>query len=173
MSAGWNPTPASPVTSIKDQLMTATKRNKVFVSYSHKDKKLFKEFKTMLAPAINSGVVDLWDDTKIQPGQQWRAEIENALSVAKVAVLLVSTNFLESQFITKNELPPLLNAARADGATIFWVCLDSCLYQQTEIQSYQAAHDISRPLSLMSKPQRNEALRNICKNLLQIAANPK
>jgi hypothetical protein len=40
-------------------------RKRIFVSYSHKDTRLFEEFKTMLAPAIRSGLVDLWDDQKI------------------------------------------------------------------------------------------------------------
>jgi len=37
-------------------------RDKIFISYSHLDKKPFEEFKTMLAPAIQRGVVDVWDD---------------------------------------------------------------------------------------------------------------
>lgn len=165
--------PMSPATSIKHQPMNATKRDKVFVSYSHKDKRLFEEFTTMLAPAIQKGVVALWDDTKIQPGQPWKTEIEKALAVAKVGVLLVSKNFLASEFIIKNELPPLLNAAKAEGATIFWVCLSPCLHDQTEIASYQAAHDVSKPLSKLSKPQREAVWEDICKRLLQIAGNPK
>jgi hypothetical protein len=41
------------------------KRDKIFVSYSHKDKRLFQEFKTMMAPAIQQELVDLWDDQRI------------------------------------------------------------------------------------------------------------
>ena len=42
--------------------MPETIWNKVFDSYSHKDKRLFEEFKTMLAPAIRDGIVEVWDD---------------------------------------------------------------------------------------------------------------
>ena len=145
----------------------------VFVSYSHKDKKLFEEFKIMLAPAIQQGIVDLWDDTKIQTGAKWREEIQAGLANARVAVLLVSQNFLASDFIARKELPPLLNAAQEGGATVFWICLSSCLYEQTEIANYQAAHDPTKPLDKLSKPHRQAALSEICAKLIRIAGNPK
>lgn len=102
-------------------------RNKIFVSYSHKDRELFAEFKTMMAPAIEQNIVDLWDDQRIPPGARWEQEIESALSSARIAVLLVSPDFLAAHFIVKKELHPLLRAARQDGVTIFWIYLRSCL----------------------------------------------
>jgi tetratricopeptide (TPR) repeat protein len=149
--------------------MPAIIRNKVFVSYSHKDKKLFEEFKTMLAPAIRDGVVDVWDDTRIVPGAKWKDEILKALGSAKVAVLLVSQYFLASDFIARHELPPLLKAAQDQGVTVFWIYLSSCLYEQTEIATYQAAHDVSKPLDRLDKPHRQAILSEVCAKLVHVA----
>ncbi len=123
----------------------------------------------MLAPAIQRGMVDLWDDTKIPPGAKWRDEIEKGLASANIAVLLVSQNFLASHFISQQELPPLLGAAQAEGVTIFWIYLSSCLYDETEIASYQAAHDTSRPLDRLTKAQRQAVLSEICAKLIKAA----
>lgn len=151
--------------------MSETKRDKIFISYSHKDKKLFEEIETMLAPAIMVGTVDLWDDRKIASGAKWKDEIQGALASTKVAALLVSQHFLASEFIAKNELPPLLEAAQKDGVTVFWFYLSSCLYEQTEIATYQAAHDISKPLDRLDKPTRQAVISEACARLIRIA-NP-
>ncbi|MCP5516532.1 MAG: toll/interleukin-1 receptor domain-containing protein [Verrucomicrobiales bacterium] len=160
----------SPITT--DQAMSNANRDTVFVSYSHRDKKLFQEFKTMLAPVLRQGPLALWDDTKIKPGAKWKEEIKAALDSAKVAVLLVSQNFLASDYIAQNELPPLLKAVQDEGVTVFWICLSSCLHEQTEIADYQAAHDVSKPLDRLSKPDRQAMLSEICAKLVQVFTNP-
>jgi internalin A len=144
------------------------KRKHIFICYSHKDRKLVEEFKTMLAPAVRNRVVDIWDDTQIRPGARWKTEIEKALAFAQIGVLLVSESFLASEFIVERELPPLLEAAQRNGAIIFWVCLSPCLYRFAGIQQYQAAHDISKPLDQFARPQRKLAWREICGKLLQV-----
>jgi hypothetical protein len=141
------------------------KRDKIFISYSHQDKEWLEKLKTMLTPAIGTGIV-VWDDTQIETGEKWQEKIEEALATAKVAVLLVSANFLHSQFIAKEELPPLLEAAKNEGLTIAWVHISECLYDFTDIKDYQAAHDISKPLDSLSESETNQVLSKISRNIL-------
>jgi TIR domain len=147
------------------------RRSKIFVSYSHKDRRLFEEFKIMLAPVVRTGRISVWNDTQIAPGAEWLEDIRNALRATKVALLLVSPYFLASEFITNLELPSLLQAAKEQGVTIFWVCLSSCLYQHTDIVRYQAAHDIQRPLDRLNRPDRSAIISEICMKLLITADN--
>jgi hypothetical protein len=156
-------------TTAANQQQDNPKRNRIFVSYSHDDRKLFNEFRTMMDPAIQKGIVDMWDDTKITIGARWKQEIEKALASTKVAVLLVSQKFLASRFITKNELPQLLHAAEKEGVRVFWIYFSSCLYEQTDIANYQAAHDLKRPLDQRSKPDRQAILSQVCAELIRLA----
>ena len=77
---------------------------KIFVSYSRKDKKWLERLQVHLKPLESDGVVDLWDDTEIKAGADWEAEIERALVEAKAAILLISADFLASDFIRKRDV---------------------------------------------------------------------
>ena len=164
----------TPETSI--QTMPSPKRDQVFISYSHKDKVWLEKLQTMLKPLIRSNKISLWDDTQIKAGAKWKNEITQALAAAKVAVLMVSSNFLASDFIAEQELPPLLNAAEQEGLTIIWVYLSACLYEESEIGDYQAAHDTAEPLDTLPPGAQNQVWRTIGQAILAAAtetsANP-
>jgi hypothetical protein len=74
-------------------------------------------------------------------------------------------------FIADNELPPLLNAAEKEGLVILWVYLSSCLYDETEIRDYQAAHDIAKPLDSLTPAKQNAILVDVCRKI-EATANP-
>jgi hypothetical protein len=135
-------------------------REGVFVSYSHRDGAWLEKLRTHLAPHVRGGIT-VWDDTQITPGSKWREEIESALGSASVAVLLVSPDFLASNFIHEQELPRILNAAEEDGLTILWIPVRQSAYFDTWIKDYQAAHDPKKPLASLRPARRDEALVHI------------
>jgi hypothetical protein len=140
-------------------------RSQIFISYSHKDKKWLEDIQTMLKPLIRAQKISVWDDKKIEAGQKWREEIGAALSMAKVAVLLVSPDFLASDFIAYHELPKLLDSAKQEGLTILWVAVRYCLYKDTEIEQYQATNDPQKPLASLRPAERERILVEICERI--------
>jgi hypothetical protein len=137
-----------------------TRRTKVFISYSHSDKEWLTRLQKHLKTLKNEGVyVDEWDDTKIKPGHKWKQEIKRALDEAKIAILLISTDFLASDFIVKNELPPLLEAAKKNGAVILPLILKPSRYSRhKELSEFQAVNDPARPLIELKEAEQEKIL---------------
>jgi hypothetical protein len=156
----------APAKSNESTSQATLTRDKVFFSYSHEDQDWLQQLKVILAPAVRAGLLSEWDDLQIQPGAQWRDEIQAALSTAKVAVLLVSPRFLESEFIASEELPILLQAAKDDGVVICPVIVDHCLYSESALGNYQAANAISKPLMALEGAERSEELTKIARKIL-------
>lgn len=141
-------------------------RDQIFISYSREDSKWLEMFEKTLKPLVADHKLKLWSDRQIRPGEDWRAEIDEALASAKVAVLLVSTNFLASEFINKCELPALLEANQRRALTILWVPISPSLYRRTKIASFQAAYDPTESLDSLSPPKRNKALVEISEKIM-------
>ena len=135
----------------------------MFVSYSQADRAWVERLKRMMAPLLRGGGQELrlWDDSRIEAGMKWREEIETALAAAKVALLLVSDDFLASEFVMGEEVPVLLAAAEAEGVTVLWVSLSPSFVEETEIHRYQAVLPPHRHLASMSEVEVKEALKAI------------
>ncbi len=136
---------------------------KVFISYSHKDRKHLERLQVHLTDLVRKGMIDLWSDTEIVPGANWREEIKRAIETASVGVLLVSADFLASQFIAEDELPPLLKAAETRGTVILSVILSPCGFDFSALSQFQAANNPSKPLTKLSSHQKEELWNKVAK----------
>jgi hypothetical protein len=145
------------------------KRTGIFVSYSHQDKKWLEKLQTMLKPLVRKGNIFVWTDTNIQTGTKWRNEIQKNLDAAKVGVMLVSPDFLASDFVCGEELPQLLKAAEEGGLRVCWVLVRSCLFETSPLADFQAAHEVSRPLNSLSEAELDGALVRICNEILRLS----
>ncbi|MCP5449041.1 MAG: toll/interleukin-1 receptor domain-containing protein [Gammaproteobacteria bacterium] len=134
-------------------------RTQILVSYSHADADWLKRLQVHLKPLERAGAIEWWDDTRILPGMVWRDEIEKALATAHIGVLLVSADFLASDFIANHELPLLLAAAQAKGLTILSLIVGPSQFQNTpELSRFQAVNDPTQPLIGSSKAEQETVL---------------
>ena len=144
-------------------------RDKVFISYSHKDRKFLNELLAHLKPLERASRVAHWSDDQIQPGSKSLEEIRGALALSKVAVLLVTKDFLASDFIHEHELGPLLKEAEKGGVKILWVSVRACSYKETPLRNYQAVIPPDKPLAKMGTTGRDEAWVKICEEIKKAA----
>jgi hypothetical protein len=132
-------------------------RTTVFVSYSHKDVRWLQRLQVHLKPFSKRGDLILWDDTKIDPGDRWRLAIRTAIDQAAASVLLISADFLASDFVSSEELPTLLDRAETAGARIIPIIVQPCrLENHPELARFQTLNSPRHPLSKLSDAEAEE-----------------
>jgi len=120
----------------------------VFISYSHKDEEWKDRLVTHLGVLEHEGILDVWEDRRIEAGDDWKPEIENAINKAAVAILMISANFLTSKFILGEEVPKLLKRRTEEGVRVIPLIVKPCAWTQVKwLSPIQARPKDGRPLS--------------------------
>jgi hypothetical protein len=105
-------------------------KKSVFISYSHKDEELKNRLITHLKVIESVSNLTIWDDRKIEIGDDWLSEIEKQLNLANISILLISADFLTSNFIKRNEIPTLLKRRKKEGLVVIPFILKPCAWQK-------------------------------------------
>jgi hypothetical protein len=157
----------SPLKNSPDQIEIKKNSNgNVFISYSHKDTEYLARLLVHLKPLENEGKIIVWKDTDLRAGDKWKDEIQKALDRSNAAVLLISADFLASDFIIKNELPPLLSMAEEKGTKIIPVILKPCRFARDKLlQIFQAINDPSKPMVKLNEGEQEAVYDNICSEI--------
>ena len=98
---------------------------KVFCSYAHEDSKHLESLMKFLAPLTRSGALGMWHDRLLEPGQNWAREIDDNIEGAALMVLLVSADFLESEYCIGIELQKALERHRSEANSMRVVPISS------------------------------------------------
>jgi hypothetical protein len=111
-------------------LNDSKKKKTVFISYSHKD----EELKDRLVKHLNilemENLLELWDDHKIQVGEDWFIEIKKKLERADIVIMLISVDSLTSKFIQREEVPRILKRRKEEGVLVVPLIVKPCLWDK-------------------------------------------
>jgi hypothetical protein len=141
------PHPLSEITNPTTAFPLGSSKSTVFLCYSHRDCKWLDRICVHLRPLEREGILQVWSDRRIRPGETGRSEIATAIDKARVAILLVSADFLASDFIADHELPPLILRAKHDGAVLLPIILSACRFQESALGEIQAVNSPGIPVN--------------------------
>ncbi|WP_437516751.1 TIR domain-containing protein [Sorangium sp. So ce1099] len=132
---------------------------RLFFSYSHKDEALRDELETHLALLKRQGLLETWHDRRIGAGTEWADQIDRNLDEADVILLLVSADFLASDYCFDKEMKRAL--ARHDGgqARVVPVILRKTDWHSAPFARLQALPKDARPVTLWQ--DRDEAWTDV------------
>lgn len=147
-------------------LVPAGEQPYVFVSYSHADKYLKDAILPQLKSLERLGVFSVWDDEQIKAGIEWYARIYEILSKTKVAICLISPDFLSSSFCMDEEIPYLLQARNRGDLEIFPILIQDCVWEKHRwLKRLQLLSNKTVPLAKLSVADRNTVLADMARQI--------
>jgi hypothetical protein len=143
-----------------------TKTVKIFYCYARKDKVLRDELEKHLIALERSDQVITWHDRKILPGAEWKHEISNQLDTSDIILLLMSPNFIQSDYCYGIEMQRALERHRAGAVHVIPIILRPCDWKAMPLHALQALPEDGKPISKWRN--RDDAFQDVVKGIRQV-----
>jgi len=147
----------------------------VFVSYAREDQEHIEKIRKALlrARVVADPEISVWDDSYVTPGSDWHGAIVDAIQRARVAILLVSRQFMASAYIQSTEMKLIQEGAAQGELTILWVRLDDVQVPDL-LTRIQAVGRFDHPFCHLNNSEQDELIADLARNVEQVirAENP-
>lgn len=135
----------------------------LFYSYAHEDEPLRDELQGHLGILQRRGVIDAWYDRDIPPASEWNREIDRHLRSADIVLLLVSADFIASDYIWGRELEVALERQASGDAQVIPILIRAVDIEDAPFSHLQGLPTDLRPVT--SWPNRDEAWTDVAKGV--------
>ena len=132
---------------------------KLFYSYAHEDEKLRDELEKYLVILKRTGVIDSWHDRKITAGSDWKGHIDANLNSADIILLLISADFISSDYCYDEELKKAMHRHELEDAVVVPVILRPVNWKKASFSKLEALPTDGVPVT--SWPQVDAAFTNV------------
>ncbi len=136
---------------------------KVFFSYSHKDEELRNELANHLRILERQGVISSWHDRKILPGEEWDRQINDNLNTADLILLLISADFIASNYCWDVEVETAMKRHNAGEACVIPIILRKVDWKGAAFGKLQFLPKNAAPVTSWSNS--DEAFDNVTKGI--------
>lgn len=136
---------------------------RLFISYSHKDESLRSELESHLKILQRQELIETWHDRKIDPGSDWKRRIDDHLERADIVLLLISADFVASDYCYDQEMKSALAREKAGKARVIPVIVRDVNWSKSPFAKLQALPKDG--LAVTKWPDRDSAWRNISEGI--------
>lgn len=146
--------------------MKPTKPLEVFFSYSHKDEKMRERLEAHLSTLKRENVIAGWHDRKINPGEEWKGKIDEHLEKSDIILLLISADFLASDYCYDVELDRALARHEIGEARVIPIILRPCEWPVTRFGKLQALPRDGKPVC--NYPTQDHAFSEVVRGIRRV-----
>jgi internalin A len=143
-----------------------SKTVRLFYSYSHKDENLRNELETHLKLLQRQGLIETWHDRKIEAGDEWKRKIDENLERADIILLLISADFIASDYCYEIELKRALERHENGEARVIPVIVRDCNWRIAPFAKLQALPKNGK--AVKKWPDKDSAWRNVAEGIEKI-----
>ncbi len=133
----------------------------VFFSYSHADEALRDQLEKQLSMLKRQGIIETWHDRRIGAGQEFDHEISAHVETDDIILLLVSPDFLDSDYCYDREMLRALERHEAGEAIVIPVILRACDWHSAPFGKLQATPTDGKPITQW--PDRDQAMLEVAR----------
>jgi tetratricopeptide (TPR) repeat protein len=146
-----------------------SKKPRIFISYSHRGNgpKWNEWLVRHLHVFKQHHLLDVWQDGKIRVSSFWDDDIKEAMSSARLAVVLLTKEALESEYILNTEFPFLRERQQRDRLPVFPVVCEECNWRAHDWLRATQAPNESNPLSQLSEKGQDRAFRKLATDIAE------
>lgn len=142
---------------------------RVFISYSHKDEEYKDELLKHLAIFKRSNLIESWHDRLIEPGTEWKNQINHHLNSANVILLLISENFVYSDYCWDIEMGSALERHANGEATVIPIILKPIVdWEHSPFASLQVLPEDGYRYPIINWEEKSNAFYNVAKGIQKI-----
>jgi TIR domain/prokaryotic YEATS domain len=141
---------------------------KIFFCYAHEDEALLNKLKTHLRPLQRQGLIDIWYDRDINAGTEWEREIKEQLNSAQIILLLVSPDFMNSDYCYSIEMKRALERDKRGEAKVIPIILRPVDWQGV-LGRLQALPTDAKPVTSSSWYSLDDAFFDIAEGIKKLA----
>src|SRR5262245_7403802 len=120
---------------------------KGFISYAHRDKRYFDEFRVFLKAMEREGLLEAWNDRKIPPGGEWEGAIDQNLESAQIILLLISAYFINSDYCYCLELTQALDRHNSNQSVVVPILIRPCDWHKSPFAKLKPLPEDERPVT--------------------------
>ena len=139
----------------------------LFYSYSHKDESLRNELETHLKLLQRQGLIETWHDRKIEAGDEWKQRIDENLERAEVILLLISADFIASDYCYEKEMNRALERQERGEARVIPIIVRDVNWRIAPFSKLQALPKDGLAVTLW--PSKDSAWRNVSEGIERVA----
>ncbi len=155
-------------------IMSQSTPIEIFFSYAHEDEGLRDQLAKQMRTLERQRVISAWHDRRITPGKEWAGQIDQHLNTARIILLLISTDFIDSNYCYDVELTRAMQRHATGEAHVIPIILRPCDWTGTPFAKLQALPRDAKPVRLWRNL--DEAFLDIVKGIREVIkdihANP-